>query len=167
MSAKGLKYDSNKAMISLICRPTLEGMAAALMYGMRKYTVVNPDGTTTSGRDNYKKGLQYTRVADSAIRHVLAFLDGEDLDSESGLPHLDHALAALNMLKYQTVYNLDMDDRYSTAVANEKAVLEASADANQLLPQDLEELAAKYSAHEMDTACPLLWSAQPLRKSHK
>lgn len=147
MSAKGLKYDTNKAMISLICRETLEGMAAALMYGMKKYTVGDK-----SGRDNYKKGLQYTRVADSAIRHILAFLDGEDTDSESGLPHLDHALAALNMLKYQTVHNLDMDDRYSTMKAAEAEVLEASADEAVLSESELDSAMQyfneKYGSHK-------------------
>ncbi len=145
--SKGLKYDTNKPMVSLICRETLEGMAAALKYGMIKYTVGN-----VSGRDNYKKGLAYTRVADSAMRHILAFLDNEDVDTESGLPHLDHALAALNMLKYQTVHNRDMDDRFKrqteleAAQASRNEVFEAVANEQQKQRSaDLESLSVLLS----------------------
>ncbi len=159
--SKGLKYDSSKAMISLICKETLEGMAAALRYGMIKYTVGD-----VSGRDNYKKGLAYTRVADSAIRHLLSFLDNEDMDPESGLAHIDHALAALNMLKYQTVYNLDMDDRFKRQTELEAAqaarmeVFELVADEQQAhLVDVVEGETAKAQAPELLSLAALLSNA--------
>lgn len=39
---------------------------------------------------NYVRGYDWTLSADAAFRHLLAFLAGEDLDPESGLPHTAH-----------------------------------------------------------------------------
>lgn len=46
----------------------------------------------SSGRDNWKNGLDNTEILESAMRHLIAMLDGEELDPESGLPHSDHLL---------------------------------------------------------------------------
>lgn len=64
-----------------------------------------------SGRDNWRKGFKYTRSADAALRHIFAFLDGEDMDPESGLPHIAHAVASLEHLLYDFKYRPDNDDR--------------------------------------------------------
>ena len=41
---------------------------------------------------NWERGIAFMRVYGSVRRHLLAWKKGEDLDPESGLPHLDHAL---------------------------------------------------------------------------
>jgi hypothetical protein len=71
------------------------------MYGAGKY-----------GRFNFKKGIEHTRLADACLRHLTAYLDGEDLDPESGVSHLGHALASLAMLSYMAANRPDLDDRY-------------------------------------------------------
>lgn len=101
MSSGGLKYDSGKPRLSLVPKEAYWGMAAALTYGAQKYAA-----------DNFKKGIEYRRVADAALRHLTAWLDGEELDPESGLSHLDHALASVAMLKYMAVNVPECDDRF-------------------------------------------------------
>lgn len=82
-----IKNDSEKPDLSLIPRPAMEAIARALMFGEKKYH-----------RYNYLKGMEYHRLVAAAMRHLTAWQDGETLDPESGLSHLDHATASLAML---------------------------------------------------------------------
>lgn len=50
------------------------------------------------GRNNWKKGMEWSRLADAALRHGLAILDGEDVDADSGNTHLAHMLGSIHML---------------------------------------------------------------------
>lgn len=69
-------------------------------------------------RFNFRKGYNWSLSYDALFRHVLASLDGEDLDQESGLPHLAHAAwHCLNLTQYYLDTQngkLDptLDDRY-------------------------------------------------------
>lgn len=103
----GTKHDTGKPRVSLIPRAAMLGMARALSYGEKKY-----------GTHNYRNGLSYSRLSDAVLRHFLDFLEGIDNDEESGLPHLDHALAGLAMLKFMTVHRQDMDDRWLDPMYN-------------------------------------------------
>lgn len=47
---------------------------------------------------NWAKGMPWSVPLGCAVRHCLALLDGEELDSESGLEHLGHLQANLLML---------------------------------------------------------------------
>ena len=101
MEQGGTKNDTGKPRISLIPREALEGMARALTFGAKKYSA-----------DNFKNGLAYRRLLDASMRHIIAWADGENLDPESRLSHLDHALASLAMLKFMEQNRPEMDDRY-------------------------------------------------------
>lgn len=83
------KYDSGKPDYTLLPKPALDAACRALMYGEQKYE-----------RFNYLKGagLAQHRVLASVFRHLYAHNAGELTDSESGLAHTDHAIAALSML---------------------------------------------------------------------
>jgi len=48
-------------------------------------------GTKQYGRGNYLQGYAYSLSLDALYRHTLAFSKGENLDPESGLPHMAHA----------------------------------------------------------------------------
>jgi hypothetical protein len=61
---------------------------------------------------NWKKGLPWTEVADSAMRHIDSFLEGEDFDKETGLHHLKHAACNLAFLLWYVVFKPELDDRY-------------------------------------------------------
>lgn len=100
MSEGGLKYDSGKPKMSLVTTECIAGIARALEYGAAKY-----------GRNNYKKGMDWTRVIDALMRHTRSFTDKEDNDTESGLNHLYHAGACINMLIYYYEKQVGNDDR--------------------------------------------------------
>lgn len=100
-SNAGTKNDAGKSRISLIPREALWGMGDALGYGEKKY-----------GTNNFRKGIAYSRLADAAIRHLTQFMDGEDIDKESGNHHLFHCLASVAMLVYMFYNKKNMDDRY-------------------------------------------------------
>ena len=99
---KGKKNDraDNKPMMSLVEAEFVNKVAAVMTYGAKKY-----------GKFNYRGGLEYTRVLDAALRHIYAYIEGEDKDPESGLCHIGHAGACLNILAYQMKNKGDLDDR--------------------------------------------------------
>lgn len=98
---RGTKDDKGKPDLSLNPKAATWGMARALTYGANKY-----------GRYNFKKGIEYTRLSAACMRHLTAFLEGEDIDSESGNHHVHHALASLAMLADMIENRPEMDDRY-------------------------------------------------------
>jgi hypothetical protein len=63
-------------------------LGLALKEGARKYGAYN-------WRDTSVESMTYIGAA---RRHIGAFLDGEDIDPESGNPHLAHAMASLAIL---------------------------------------------------------------------
>jgi hypothetical protein len=111
--SQGTKFDSNKPRVSLIPTPALYETAKAFTYGANKY-----------GVHNFKKGLEWSRLIDAALRHVYAFKDGEDLDTESGCNHLGNAIANLAMLLDQFESRKDLDDRYKPPVTLTKLEIE-------------------------------------------
>jgi hypothetical protein len=48
------------------------------------------DGATRYGEYNWAKGLKFSRLKAAMERHLLAWWAGEDLDPDSGRPHLAH-----------------------------------------------------------------------------
>lgn len=96
----GIKFDNGKPDLSLVSSELMEGLARVREFGAKKYR-----------RDNWKLGFKYTRSIAAALRHIMAFKDGEDLDPESGLPHVAHAIASLEHLLYDYIHHNDNDDR--------------------------------------------------------
>lgn len=98
----GVKHDESKRRMDLI--PTSLGSAVArvLEFGASKY-----------GDNNWRKGLKWGRVYAALQRHLADFWDGNDLDSESGLPHLYHAACNIAFLIEFYEKRKDLDDRYS------------------------------------------------------
>lgn len=115
---KGLRYNEGKPQWSLMHWKSLEPMIQVLMYGAHKYSVFEDDKGNkikgsevsvkdskqlkliSSGRDNWKKGFPETELWDSFLRHTAAILDGEELDPESGLPHIGHQFCNLMFISF-------------------------------------------------------------------
>ena len=101
-----MKYDQGKAPIHLVPPECIESAAKVFGFGADKYGAWN-------WRDDVND-TTYGRTYSSLQRHLMAWYSGEDIDPESGLPHIDHALSQLMILKIQTLEttNKEMDTRY-------------------------------------------------------
>lgn len=57
------------------------------------------DGALKYGRTNWRHaGVRASIYYDAARRHLAAWFEGEDIDPQSGVPHLGHALACIAIL---------------------------------------------------------------------
>jgi hypothetical protein len=58
-----------------------------------------------------EEGIGWKRVFGAAMRHLWAFWKGEEIDPESGLPHLAHAAWNIFTLLNYAKYRREYDDR--------------------------------------------------------
>ena len=77
--AEAMRFNTNKRKWSLVDFKSIEPMVEVLEFGAKKYTP-----------DNWKKGFPKEELLESIQRHVAALIDGEENDSDSGLPHIAH-----------------------------------------------------------------------------
>lgn len=88
-------------MFSVLPMRVLGGLALALLEGARKY-----------GRHNYRlSGVRASVYVDALGRHIAAWWEGEDIDPESGLSHIDKAIATLVVLRDSMYQKNWVDDR--------------------------------------------------------
>lgn len=95
------KHDSEKPRMDLLSSKWLIGVAKVLTFGAKKYEA-----------NNWRKGHQASQLIGAALRHITAFNDGENLDSESGLSHLYHASCCLMFLAENMEVRPEFDDRW-------------------------------------------------------
>lgn len=101
-----MKFDTDKPKIHLVPPEVIEAMATVYGFGAEKY-----------GENNWRQDIHkfpYSRHYSSIMRHLLAFHSGEDLDPESGLPHLWHAMTQMAILTMTTIEAPEMDDRFKS-----------------------------------------------------
>lgn len=80
---------------------------------LREVAMVQAYGHTKYGDFyNYKKGMEVTRQLNCTIRHIADYLDGIDIDSESGKSHLAHAACRLLFTLETIIEKTAIDDRY-------------------------------------------------------
>lgn len=97
---KGKKFDEGKPMIGLISAYAIEQEARVMTFGAGKY-----------GFHNWRAGLSWLRVISAVLRHIFAFLRGEDFDPETGIHHLAHARCGLAFILEYTQTHPEKDDR--------------------------------------------------------
>jgi hypothetical protein len=101
----GRKDDGGKAPLDLLSSLWLFGVAQVLGFGAKKYAA-----------HNWRKGIKQSRLIAAALRHLLAFNDGESFDPESQLCHLLHASCCLMFAYEMFLTRPDLDDRYRVPV---------------------------------------------------
>ena len=90
-----------KVPFSCVPANVIAEIALGLMEGARKY-----------GKHNYRViGVRGTVYYDAAIRHLTQWLEGEDLDPESGLNHITKALSCLTVMRDAMLNDKFIDDR--------------------------------------------------------
>lgn len=96
-----VKHDQGKAPMTLLSREALEQIALVMEFGRQKYAA-----------HNWRQGFTWSRPLSAALRHLMAFNDGEDKDPESGLSHLAHAACCIMFLLEFEKTHPDLDDRW-------------------------------------------------------
>lgn len=85
----------------LIPPTALTYLAKVMGFGAKKY-----------GPYNWRtKKVRYTVYIDAALRHFHQALDGEDIDPESGMPHVAHAKACCAIILDALATGNLIDDR--------------------------------------------------------
>ena len=70
------------------------------------------EGSLKYGRHNYRAiGVRSSVYYDAAMRHLTRWWEGEDIDPDSGLPHIVKCLASLIVLRDAEVNGKLTDDR--------------------------------------------------------
>lgn len=98
---EGKKYDDGKVRMELLSPKAIAELAKVLTFGASKYEA-----------NNWRNGIAWTRVIGAVKRHLNAFEDGVNVDEESGLSHLAHAMCGLMFLLEFEQTHKELDDRY-------------------------------------------------------
>ncbi len=96
-----IKADSNKPRVDLIDAEWLEGIGYVLKFGADKYA-----------DHNWRRGFKFSRLIAACFRHLLAIMRGEDVDPESGLPHVHHLSCSVMFLAWHLKHKPELDDRW-------------------------------------------------------
>ncbi len=97
----GMKHDTGKPAMDLLPGEALEEIAKVLDFGRKKYNA-----------HNWRGGFKWGRVLAAALRHIFAFLRGEDNDPETGLSHLAHAGCCILFALTFVLTRTGEDDRW-------------------------------------------------------
>lgn len=95
------KNDQDKVDLSLIPYIALKAEAKAFMVGEKKYK-----------RYNYTKGHKASQLVAAAMRHLVAWNEGEENDPTDGQPHLGSVRACCAMILRQAELGTLKDDRF-------------------------------------------------------
>jgi len=94
------RYNTGKLDWSLVDFEALQPMVRVLMKGAEKYSP-----------DNWKRGLPMKDMFSSLMRHMVAFMSGQDNDAETGESHLGHALCNLMFMSWMLANKPEFDNR--------------------------------------------------------
>lgn len=106
MSEKAMRFNKGKPKLSFVLEApnAIAAFSNACEKGMlRGYT-----------RGNWKKGLPFTEVVDSLMRHLMAFQNGVELDDGkdgTGLPHVELVMWNAVALVEMVATHPELDDR--------------------------------------------------------
>ena len=118
-----------KMSMSVLPMQVIGEVSIALLEGALKY-----------GRHNYRPmGVRTTVYVDATFRHLMAFMEGENIDPDSGLCHVTKAIASLVVLRDSMLTGNCVDDR-APKVGNSEWMKELNAKVKMLLDLYPEEV---------------------------
>lgn len=98
---EGTKHDNDKLRYDLIPADARAEVARVYTFGANKYN-----------DRNWEKGLLYHRPYGAVHRHIAAWWMRDDLDKETGIHHLAHAICELEfLLAFELRKMKHLDDR--------------------------------------------------------
>lgn len=106
----GVKADQGKEQWNLLPIQYLRGAVRVLMKGAAKYSP-----------HNWRKGMPWSQPYNAAVRHLDAWMAGQDCDPETGEHHLDHAMCCILFARAYTLERPELDDRFKRAYAEKSA----------------------------------------------
>jgi hypothetical protein len=104
----GIKADDGKPRLDLVDSYAIEELAKVLTFGANKYAA-----------HNWRNGLSISRLVAALLRHVYAFMRGEDIDPETGLSHIAHAMCNCSFILWTMKNKAEQDDRWKSAIQSE------------------------------------------------
>ena len=107
--SQGDRFNEGKPKWSLVPQSSLIPMVQVLEFGAKKY-----------GAYNWAKGLSIRETCESLKRHLDAFMEGEDIDSDSGLSHIGHIQCNALFLSWMMENRKDLDDRINLKISKMK-----------------------------------------------
>lgn len=92
---------TKKCPFSTVSAAVIAEMGCAMLEGDRKY-----------GRHNYRvAGVRASVYYDAAMRHLMQWWEGEDIDTDSNMNHVTKALSCLSVLRDAMINDMMTDDR--------------------------------------------------------
>ena len=100
-SSQFQKLDAGKPPLGLLSTTALTKIAEVMAIGAEKYAA-----------HRWRSGMEWQRLLNAALRHLLAYNDGQDTDEETGLSHLAHlGCCVIFLLEYEETHR-EFDNRY-------------------------------------------------------
>lgn len=93
---KAMRFNDGKPKWSYVHYASLVPMIRVLEFGAIKYAPFN-----------WQKPMPTTEILESMQRHLAALMDGEEVDKESGLPHMGHIQANAMFYNYHLAKELE------------------------------------------------------------
>jgi len=99
----GVKKDQDKPMYALLSNVAINEVVKVMTFGAQKYSA-----------NNWRGGMLWTRLISASLRHIFAWMGGENLDPETKISHLAHAMCCLMFLLEFSLTGAGKDDRFNT-----------------------------------------------------
>jgi hypothetical protein len=96
------KFDNGKDPWHLAPWDAFRAIVKVLAYGANKYSARNWES---------HGGMKWSRLYSALMRHMTAWWEGEDKDSDTGMSHLWHAGCCITFLIAYELRGLGVDDR--------------------------------------------------------
>lgn len=132
---KGSRDNAGKVRLGLLPPDALLALGAVYTSGAQKYAP-----------RNWERGMNFSDVIDSLLRHSLTWMSGEDTDKESGHLHMAHvAWNALALVAYQ-LRQIGVDDRQR--LVKSSLLKELEEQMKMARKSTVSELCDKYAARK-------------------
>ena len=119
---------SAKPNLSILPFAPLYEAIPAIYEGRRKYGVWNWR----------REQISETIYADAAIRHLMQFISGEDIDPDSGVHHISKAIAGLLVVRDAMIHGTSIDDRRVEQNLNIPGIMKKLAEVDKMYPNPID-----------------------------